>query len=100
MTNKTSEHILNSSVNLMGFCLVVVSSLHVFNKTANSFVDEFTSIVALLLLLSSILSFASIRTDNGTRKTRLEDYAEYLFLISLVGVFLIVLFILISFWNK
>ena len=100
MSNKTSQHILPTSSNLLGFCLFILTSIHLTNKSENSFIDEFASIVALTLTLSSILSFISIKTNNKNNELKLEQIADYLFLISLVGILAIILFVLIIFWNK
>jgi hypothetical protein len=97
MANRTSQHVLNTSANLLGFCLVVVSSIHLLNKADDSFADEFTSMVCLLLILSTIFSFFSIRTENGLLTTNLEKIADYLFIVSLTGIFAIVLYMLMIF---
>lgn len=100
MANKTSQHILGTATNLLGFCLFIITSLHLSNKSENSLVDEFTSIVALLLATASILSFVSIRTENKAREFKLEGIADYFFILSLIGIFGIIVFIIITFWNK
>ncbi|MBN2237252.1 MAG: hypothetical protein JW729_06810 [Bacteroidales bacterium] len=98
MANKTSQHILGTSANLLGFCLFVITSLHVLDKAELSIIDELTSLVALFLTLSSVLSFVSIRTDNMRYEFKLEQIADYLFLISLIGILGIIIFITINFW--
>lgn len=100
MANKTSQHILGTASNLLGFCFFIITSLHLTNKTENSYIDELTSIVALLLTVSSVLSFISIRTQNKKREFKLEQVADYFFISSLIGIFGILLFIIINFWNK
>lgn len=65
MANNTSHHILGTSTNLLGFCLLVLTSINISNKFEKYFIDEFTSIVCILLTISSIFSFFSIRTSNG-----------------------------------
>jgi hypothetical protein len=100
MANKTSQHVLSTSANLLGFCLVVLTSIHVLNKTESSYADEFTSIVCLLLILSTTFSFISIRTENKLLSTKFEKLADYLFFLSLTGIFAIVLFLMITFWGK
>jgi len=91
MANNTSQHILPTSANLLGFCLFVITSLHITNKAASSAIDEFTSIIALLLTLSCLLSFISIRTKNEIREKRLESTADYLFIVSLTGIVIVIL---------
>ena len=99
MPKKTSEHILGTAANLLGFCLIVLTSLHFTNKTANTVIDELTSLIALLLTSSSSFSFISIRTQDQRRKERYEGIAELLFILSLTGIFSIVLFLAIKYWN-
>ncbi|MGB4845008.1 MAG: hypothetical protein WBP16_11115 [Ferruginibacter sp.] len=100
MANKTSQHILGTSANLLGFCLFIITSLHITDKTANSLIDEFTSFVALLLTASCIFSFASIKTKNQKKEDRLEVIANYFFIISLTGILGIIVFMFLTYWNN
>lgn len=100
MTNKTSQHILGAAANLLGFCFFIITSMHFANLSENSFVDEFTSVVALLLTASSILSFISIKTENNETEEKAERFADYFFIASLIGVFGIIIFVTISLWQK
>lgn len=97
MANNTSPHILNTAANLLGFCLFVITSLHIANRTETHLMDELTSLVAVLLAISCFFSFSSIRTTNIVREKRLETIADYFFVVSLVGVLIIILFITFSF---
>lgn len=100
MSNTTSQHILVTSANLLGFCLFVITSLHITDKAQNSIIDEFTSFVALLLTASSIFSFASIRTGNPKKEYKFELIADYLFILSLIGISGIIVFIFLIYLNK
>lgn len=97
MSNKTSQHILSTSANLLGFCLFVITSLHISNKTENHLIDEFTSVVALFLTISSVLSFFSIRTQNIQKEQKLELFADYIFIISLIGILGIITYTVLYF---
>lgn len=97
MANNTSQHILSSSANLLGFCLFVITSLHIANVTETRVIDEFTSVVGVLLTFSCIFSFVSIRTASKLREKRLETIADYLFMISLLGILTIILLIAFNF---
>jgi len=97
MANKTSQHILNTATNLLGFCLFVITSLHISNYSVNSIVDEFTSIIAMMLIFSCLFSFFSIRASNELREQRLEKIADYLFAIALIGILIIVLLLTLNF---
>ncbi|HLP95051.1 MAG TPA: hypothetical protein VK168_13500 [Saprospiraceae bacterium] len=100
MANNTSPHILNTAANLLGFCLFVITSIHLSNQHKDNLVDEFMSVVSLLLAISSVLSFASIKTQNLNRERRLESVADVFFLIALIGIVGIIAFITVVFWRK
>lgn len=100
MANKTAQHILGTAGNLLGFCLFIITSLHLTNKSQNSLIDEFTAIVALFLTVSAFFSFASIKYEDTKKEIQFERIADYLFIFSLIGIFGIILFIVITFWNK
>jgi hypothetical protein len=96
MANKTSQHILSTSANLLGFCLFIITALHLSDANETSLIDEFTSVIAILLIISSVFSFVSIRTKNSKKEIVLETIADYFFLGSLVGIFIVIIFILIN----
>jgi len=91
MANNTSQHILPTSANLLGFCLFVITSLHITDKATSTVIDEFTSIIALLLTFSCFLSFISLRTNSPRREKRLETIADYLFIVALGGIVVVIL---------
>lgn len=97
MANNTSPHILNTSATLLGFCLFVINSLHISNMVETEIIDELTSIIAVLLTLSSIFSFISIKTNNTKKEKSFENIADYFFIISLLGILIIILLITLNY---
>jgi hypothetical protein len=97
MATKTSKHILNTAANLLGFCLFVITSLHITNKSASSIIDEVASIIALLLSFSCLFSFISIRSKRELQEEKLEKVADYLFLLSLLGIIAIISLLIFNF---
>ncbi len=97
MANTTSAHILNTAANLLGFCLFVITSLHIANMTEANNIDEFTSVVAVLLSFSCIFSFFSIRAKSDEKERRMEGIADVFFLISLFGILVIIVLISLNF---
>ncbi len=97
MANNTSPHILGTSANLLGFCLFVITSLHINNQIETHIIDELTSLVAIVLTFSCIFSFTSIRTSNAKREKSSEAIADYLFFVALIGILLIILLITLNF---
>ena len=98
MSNKTSQHILPTASNLLGFCLIVITSLHISSATTNSIIDELASIVSVLLCVSVMLSFGSIKSDSKMWTHRLESIAEIFFGVAIAGIGIIVLVLLRKFW--
>jgi hypothetical protein len=99
MANNTSQHIMGTAANLLGFCLFVITSLHVSNQATVNHIDEFTSVIALLLAFSCFFSFMSIQSKNEKKEMLLEKIANYLFLASLLGILIIILLITLHFFN-
>lgn len=93
MANNTSPHILNTSANLLGFCLFVITSLHIASHTEAYLIDKLTSVVAIFLTMSCVFSFVSIRTKNQAKELLFEKIADYLFMTSLLGILIIILLI-------
>ena len=96
MANKTSQHILNTSANLLGFCLFIITSLHITDQSESTFIDELTALVAIMLTVSSFLSFFSIRTEDPAREQLLETIADYIFIAALAGILVTILLITLS----
>jgi hypothetical protein len=97
MPNNTSPHILNTSATLLGFCLFIITSIHVPNKAAIQLLDVFTSLIAINLAFSCLFSFISIRTKNQKKEKRLENIADFLFVGALMGILLIIILITLHF---
>jgi uncharacterized membrane protein SirB2 len=97
MANNTSPHILNTSANLLGLCLIVITSLHIADKAEACFLDELTSIIAVILTISCFFSFNSIRTSDLKKEKKLETTADYFFISALIGILIIILLITLNF---
>lgn len=68
----------------------MITSLHITDKSENSILDEVTGVIALLLTVSCVLSFWSIRTENEIREKKLEGIAEYSFITALIGILIVI----------
>ena len=96
MAKNTSPHILSTSANLLGFCLFVITSLHISDRFKTSRIDEFTSLIAFFLVLSCFFSFFSIKAEAIEKQEQLEKIADYMFIVSLSGILLIIFFLAIN----
>lgn len=97
MPNTTSQHILNTAANLLGFCLFVITAFHITNHEQKTLIDEFTGIIATFLAFACFFSFASIRSKKEKRQRRFETVADLLFMLSLLGILIIIVFITLHF---
>ncbi|ALR30772.1 hypothetical protein ATE47_09635 [Chryseobacterium sp. IHB B 17019] len=95
MGNK-STHILNASSNLLGFSLVIITSLKISKISQSTHLDEFAGISCLGFAISCFLSFLAIRTKSEERSEKFEKIADYLFLTALFCIVLAVIIVTIK----
>ncbi|MGB9697637.1 MAG: hypothetical protein ACPL2D_10205 [Ignavibacteria bacterium] len=96
MANNKSPHILSTASNLLGFCLLVLTSVTIAKINQATLIDEFTGIASLFLIIASILSFLSMRTSDEQKSENFEKYADIIFLSALLIIFAIIF--LVSFF--
>ena len=96
MTNNKSQHILNTSSNLLGFCLIVLTSLKISKYSAVSMIDEFTGVATIMLIACSLFSFLSIRSSIEKKSLQYEQIADIIFIIALIFIFSITFMIAFS----
>ena len=97
MANNTPQQILPTAANLIGFSLFIITSMHVSDKAAVSWIDEFVSVITLMLTFSCLFSFTAIRTKVETRRAQMEMFSEYTFIFSLLGILMIILLLVFGF---
>ncbi len=85
--NNNFPHILTASSTLVGLCFVVLTSLKVNNYKEASYIDECTAIAIILFMVSSILSYLSMRS-NKEPKQAYERMADFVFLSGLIFLFI------------
>ncbi|MBW7674937.1 hypothetical protein [Chryseobacterium chendengshani] len=90
---KKSTHILNASTNLLGFSMIIITSLKITKTSHHTFLDEFAAIACVLFACSSFFSFMAIRSKKENLENRYESIADYLFLIALFCIVLSVIII-------
>ena len=77
--NERTPHILNTSSNLLGICLIILTSLRLLKTSDKSIIDEITILSSLLFMTSCILSFLSMNGKDDPHN-RLERVADITFL--------------------
>jgi hypothetical protein len=81
-----SPHILSTSSNLLGFCLIVLTSIKISKFGSATIIDDSTGAAAILLMASCLLSFLSMRSPVAKKSRKLELIADYAFLVALVCI--------------
>ena len=92
-----AQLMLNTGANLLGFCLIVITALHIADAAERLFVDEVTMIVALLVTLSCVLSFIVLRHEDSPASKRLSAIASYCFMASLFGILVSIVLIVFNY---
>jgi len=90
---KKSTHILNASSNLLGFSLLIITSLKITKISHSTHLDEFAGVACICFAFSCFFSFLSIRTVNENRGNKFETIADYLFLTALFCIVLAVIIV-------
>ncbi|MBS1764477.1 MAG: hypothetical protein JSS90_05880 [Bacteroidetes bacterium] len=85
--NNNSPYILNASSNLLGLCFIVLTSIRVLKIGDSTLVDEITTVAFLIFMVSTILSFLSMR-NTGAYSEKLELLADYIFMSGLFLLFI------------
>jgi hypothetical protein len=76
-----SRHILPTSSNLLGLCFVILTFIKLLKLSNETIIDESIGLLIFLFLVSSILSYTSMRTK---RKSEIyEKIADIIFLLGL-----------------
>jgi uncharacterized membrane protein SirB2 len=86
MSTRKSPHILNTSSNLLGFCLIVMTSIKISKTGGATVIDDITGVAAMLLVVSCLLSFLSIRSRDEARSEKMERVADIVFLTALICI--------------
>ena len=79
-----NSHILNAASNLLGIALLIVTAINITDKAGKTYADEAGIVAALLLAVSCIVSYLSIRSPGEGR--RLEAWADKIFLSGLIAL--------------
>ena len=76
-----SQHILPTAANLLGLCFVILSFIRVMKLAAETVIDELMGAAIIVFLITSVFSYASIRSNERT--DHFEKIADTVFLVGL-----------------
>lgn len=96
MATEKSSVIVGASTNLLGFSLVVISTMKASGFNVTSIIDEITGVASVFLGLSCLLSFLAINNSSESLSIRYEGAAVKFFTVSLIILFITILMIAFS----
>ena len=76
-----SRHILPTSSNLLGLCFVILTFIKLSKIANETVIDETVGVVIFTFLVSSILSYTSMRAKKNSELY--EKIADFIFLVGL-----------------
>jgi hypothetical protein len=79
-----NSHILNAASNLLGIALLIVTGINITNNAGKTYADEAGLTAAVLLAVSCLVSYLSIR--RGDDGDRLEAWADKVFIAGLLAL--------------
>jgi len=79
-----NSHILNAASNLLGIALLIVTGINITDHAGKTYADEAGLAAALLLAVSCVISYLSIR--RGKAGDRLEAVADKVFIAGLLAL--------------
>ena len=83
-----SIHIFTVSSAMVGVCLTVIGLIRVVITLgkADTLADDFLGLDALLFLLSCLLSYWALRSRSLRRMHRVEQIADGIFILAMIGM--------------
>jgi len=75
-----AHHIFSGSTTMTGVCLTVITLLSITKSSLTTYADEILGINTILFIVSSFISYCSLRKNN---EKRLEWAADIIFFIGM-----------------
>lgn len=94
-TKDIAHHIFAGSIAMIGVCLTSITIFKISEFGVKTFADELLAIDAFLFIISTFISYLSLR--NNYHK-KLEWIADSLFFIGMLGIVIIGLLIVFTNW--
>ena len=88
LEHDVSIHIFTVSSAMVGVCLTVIGLIRVVITLgkADTLADDFLGLDALLFLLSCLLSYWALRSRSLRRMHRVEQIADGIFILAMIGM--------------
>lgn len=87
MKHGQQPHILTTASNLLGICLILITGIKFTNANLTTYADEVATVASISFLISCLLSYVSLRTDDEKDEALLEKIADICFILGLLTLF-------------
>ncbi len=86
-----AHHIFNGSIAMIGVCLTVITLFQISEVGKKTIADELLGINAFLFIISSLISYLSLRKNNHKKLEWIADIMFFLgmFCMVIVGMFIV-----------
>jgi len=91
MKSGNQSHILTTPSNLLGICFILLTSIRLTNSSLTTYADEIATFSSIGFLVSCILSYVSLRSENETKADKFESWADCCFIFGLLTLFVAVI---------
>jgi heme/copper-type cytochrome/quinol oxidase subunit 4 len=78
---KIAEHVFTGSIAMVGVCLTVITLFSIAKTGVTSYADEILAINAFIFIISSLISYLSLRRGS---ERRLERFADIVFFTGMI----------------
>lgn len=80
-------HILTTASNLLGICFILITGIKFTNANLTTYADEVATLASVSFLVSCLLSYISLRTEDPKDEARFENWADICFIFGLLALF-------------
>lgn len=87
-----AEHIFTGSIAMVGVCLTVITLFNITNNLISFYADKVLGIDAFIFIISSFISYMSLRKNSNKKLEWIADTAFFMGMIVMVFVGILVVF--------
>ncbi|OJW77671.1 MAG: hypothetical protein BGO69_06025 [Bacteroidetes bacterium 46-16] len=87
-----APHIFSGSIMMIGVCITVIALFRALKTGTETLADNILGADTLIFILTTLISYASLRSDNNKRLERVADALFFTGMLTMVVVGLMILY--------